>query len=375
MTGANEGAQASAGKGTGRALDFALSTAFGDFELDARARWPAEGITALFGPSGAGKSSLLRALAGFDSARGHVRLGSQTWLDTASGVRVPAHGRAAGLLFQDARLFAHLDVAGNLRYAQRRGRSRATRIDFAAVVEALALADLLVRPVARLSGGERQRVALGRTLLSQPKLLLLDEPFAALDAARKAELLPYVARLGEFGLPAVLVSHDVDEVVRLADRVAVMAAGRILHVGPTRETLARLDVQRLTEDAQSGSVLEGALLAQDDEYGLSRVSVAGCDLVLPRLDGLRPGESVRLRVLARDVAIALQAPGGISIRNVVPARIELLEGAADAAQIEVSLRVGDQMLLSRITRAASVELDLRVGMDVFALVKTVTFDR
>jgi molybdate transport system ATP-binding protein len=229
-------------------LDLATRISFRDFELDVSHRFALDGITALFGPSGCGKSTLLRIIAGLEEkAGGRIAFGGEVWLDTASRIFVPPHLRGVGYVFQDARLFPHLSVEGNLRYAARRSAGIDHRIAFDDVVAALDLGPLLSRRTGALSGGERQRVAMGRTLLARPRLLLMDEPLAALDIQRKAEILPYIERLPErFGVAVIYVTHAIDEVVRLARRMVVLGAGRKIADGSVAEVLERLDIQPAT---------------------------------------------------------------------------------------------------------------------------------
>ncbi|MCF6271830.1 MAG: molybdenum ABC transporter ATP-binding protein [Rhodobacteraceae bacterium] len=341
------------------------------FELKLAYDFSDQGITALFGASGAGKSSLLRVVAGLEpAARGRVVFGGEVWQDEQ--IFVPPHKRGVGYVFQDARLFSHLDVLGNLHFAARRSRSS----QFDNVVQTLDLAPLLARRVDGLSGGERQRVAIGRTLLSDPRLLLMDEPLAALDHNRKADLLPYIARLpAAFGLPVLYVTHAVEEVARLAEQMVVLAGGRFLAAGGVGETLARLDISEASGKFEAGAVVRARVVAQDEKFMLTRLEVAGQPLSMPGSQ-VAMGEELWLRIRARDVALALERPVGVSIRNILGGVIVDITTEEHTAFAEVLLDIGeDQALRARITRASVAELGLVCGMRAYALVKSVSFDR
>ena len=376
MSAERDGTMGSGVEEGGPWLDLRVRVHLSDFTLEVDERLEARGVTALFGPSGSGKTTLLRAIAGFERpVRGRITLGERVLSDVDAGVFVPPHQRPIGFLFQEARLFDHLDVAGNLDFvARRRGRGD-TRFARADVVASLDLARLLSRRVDGLSGGERQRVALGRTLLSGPELLLLDEPLAGLDLARKAEILPYLeAVIRDFGLPTLFVSHDLDEVVQLSDRVLVLEEGQEAGLGPTAEIVERLDLPSTGGLREASVVLEGRVLRHDARLHLTQVDLHGDTLSLPLADGLEPDDAVRLRVLARDVAVATARPEGLSIRNVLPGRVTSIrdEGAGSA---DVTIQLREDHLRARLTRAAVEELGLGEGSEVFALVKSVSLDR
>jgi molybdate transport system ATP-binding protein len=348
---------------------------FPGFRLAASACLPLDGIMGLFGPSGHGKSTLLRIVAGLErGSRGRIAQGGEIWQDDARGLFVPPHRRGIGYVFQDARLFPHLSVRGNLRFAERRAPAAGPGLGFGHIADMLDLAPLLPRRAWTLSGGERQRVALGRALLTAPRLLLLDEPLSALDLRRKAEIIPYIERLrDELAVPIIYVTHSLDELSRLVRNVALMSEGRIVAVGPLQETMARLDLQPMTGRFEAGSVLEARVRGHDPRYALTLLEVAGQALRMPRIDAA-PGSTVRLRVRARDVAIALSPPGGISIRNVMAGRIAAVE-VEPGAFAEVAINLGGPLLRARITREAVDELALAPGRPVFALVKSVALDR
>ena len=343
------------------------------FTLDVAHSFAGAGITALFGPSGCGKTTLLRIIAGFErAARGSVRFDGEVWM--GRGRFVPPERRGVGCVFQDARLFPHLSVRGNLAYAHRRAAAPA-RYGFDDVVGALELGPLLARRPGGLSGGERQRVAIGRTLLARPRLLLMDEPLAALDTRRKAEILPHIARLpAAFGVPVIHVTHALEEVTQLCDRVVALSGGRVVAAGDAAETLERLDATGLQGRFEAGVLLRGRVAAQDRALRLTRVDLGGAMLEVPGVV-LAPGAEVRLRVRARDVSLALRRPEGLSIRNMLRARILSILPEPETAFAEVRMEIGDQHLRARVTRAAVKDLDLGEGGEVVALVKSVAFDR
>jgi len=368
----------SADGSTGEMLRLDVALQLDSFDLSLAAEVPLEGVTAVFGPSGSGKSTLLRTIAGFETPdRGSIRCGPETWFDAAQRVSRPAHMRPVGYMFQDGRLFAHLDVAGNLAYAERRARKRSAvrasdRIDPAHVREVLDLAPLLDRRIGALSGGERQRVALARTVLTSPRLLLLDEPLAALDAERKADILPYLERLPrDFGIPALYVSHDIDEVAHVADRILVLARGRLQASGPTAEILERFDLAPFTGRFEAGVLVEGQVSRHDGRLKLTVIEAHGAALTVPFAPDLAVGTSVRLRVRARDVAIATRPPEGLSIRNVLPGTIARLQPDEASGSAELVIDAGGPRLRARLTLAAVEELDLREGLAVYALIKSV----
>ena len=347
--------------------------AFAGFTLDAAFDAPA-GVTALFGPSGSGKSTVLSIIAGLLRPDfGRLVLDGVTLLDTGAGLDVRAERRRCGVVFQDARLLPHLSVATNLRYGLRRAPPDAAGPSYDAVVHLLGLAPLLARRPRTLSGGERQRVALGRALLSRPKILLMDEPLAALDAPRKAEILPFLERLRDVAsLPILYVTHALDEVDRLADTLVLMEGGRVVATGPVGVLAARTDLPLLTGRRDAGVVLDCTVDGHDSARGLTRLAFAGGELLVP-LRSIPPGTRLRLRLRARDVAVATQAPTGLSIHNVLAATIMAIT-AVGAHEAFVTLAVGPTPMLARLTLDAVDRLALAPGSAVFALVKSAAFD-
>ena len=365
-------------------LEVALAHRFGPaggFAVEATFAVPTPGVTAIFGPSGCGKSTLIAAVAGLlRPDRGRVALDGVVLLDTASGVALPPERRRCGVVFQDARLFPHLSVATNLRYGARRAPRDGAAADgaggldvgFEEVVALLGIGALLGRRPGALSGGERQRVALGRALLSRPRLLLMDEPLAALDAPRRAEVLPFLARVRDrFRVPILYVTHALDEVDRLADRLVLMEAGRIVAEGTVEALSARTDLALLAGRRDAGAALACRVLGHDPARGLTRLGFPGGELRVP----LRPeeaGEALRVRVRARDVSVALAEPVGLSVQNILPAVIGAMVPAGPHEAM-LHLMVGESVLLSRVTADAVARLSLRPGLPVWALVKSAAF--
>ncbi len=355
-------------------IEVAARHSFGAFALDMAFTAPAPGVTVLFGASGSGKSTVLSIVAGLLRPQaGRVALGGVALLDTAAGVDIPAERRRCGVVFQDAKLLPHLSVEANLRYGARRAPRDATGPSFPEVVELLGIAPLLRRRPRALSGGERQRVALGRALLSRPRLLLMDEPLAALDGPRKAEILPFIERLRDVsGLPVLYVTHALDEVDRLADTLVLMEAGRVLAAGPLEVLAARTDLPTLSSRRDAGAVLLCSVDAHDAARGLTWLGFAGGGLQVP-LRTEPVGAQLRLRLRARDVSVATEMPHGISSHNILPSTVAAI-APAGAHEAFVTLHVGSTPLLARLMRDAVSRLALTPGLEVFALVKSTAFD-
>jgi molybdate transport system ATP-binding protein len=346
------------------------------FTLDVSLALPARGVSALYGPSGCGKTTLLRALAGLERARGRVQLGTQVWQDDAARVFVPTHERALGYVIQEAALFPHLTVQGNLDYGRKRvARHGAQAADLAQVVDLLGIAALMSRRTGTLSGGERQRVAIARALATRPRLLLMDEPLAALDAERKAEILPYLERLHRtLEMPIVYVTHAMEEVARLADHLVLLRDGRVQAAGPIGELLARPELPLSRRD-DAGVVIEAEVAELDARYGMARIVAGGASWWVGAAQA-RPGERVRASVLARDVSITREAPGQTSILNVLPVLLESVHPDQGTVLLRLRLRAGGGAvppvhLLARITRKSCDALGLQVGDALHAQVKGV----
>ncbi|MDE0945035.1 MAG: molybdenum ABC transporter ATP-binding protein [Alphaproteobacteria bacterium] len=354
-------------------LELDVTAQLGDFTIKAAFSADA-GITALFGPSGAGKTSLINMLAGLERPqRGRIVVQDTVLFDSAQGINLPPERRRLGYVFQESRLFPHMTVADNLSYGERLVPLGTARVDRDDVIDVLALAPLLQRRPKTLSGGERQRVAIGRALLAAPRLLLMDEPLANLDAPRRAEILPFIEKLRRrFDLSIVYVSHNMDEIVRLADQLVVMADGAVVAQGPVDEITARLDLRPLTGRWDAGAVLSTTVAEQDTKDALTKLSFEGGDLWLPQLD-LPMGATLRIRVRARDVSLALTPPEQISVLNVFPG-VVLEVGEDDGPQVDVLVDIGSP-LWARITKRSQRELDIRPGTKVHALIKAMAVDR
>ncbi len=334
-----------------------------------------EGVTALFGRSGAGKTSVVNAIAGIlRPDRGRIHIDGEAVFDGERGIDVPTPRRRVGYVFQEGRLFPHLNVRQNLRYARLFSRSPEPAGQFEHVADLLGLAHLLERRPGNLSGGEKQRVAIGRALLSDPRLLLLDEPLAALDAHRKDEILHYIELLrDEVRVPIVYVSHSVEEVVRLADTVVLMSSGEVAAAGAAEEVMGRPDLRPPSGTFEGGAVVDARVVDQDMQYDLATLAFDGGTLTATSVDALI-GEPVRVRIRARDVSIALERPQRISIQNVLEGRIAAV-GPERGGIVDVSIGIGATTLRSRITARAAQQLGLVPGLEVYALVKAVSLDR
>ncbi|MDR3473056.1 MAG: molybdenum ABC transporter ATP-binding protein [Devosia sp.] len=339
----------------------------GDFVLDAAFEAPPGRVTALFGPSGAGKTSILRAIAGLERFAGDCTLDGQVWQDGSRFLQ--PHRRAIGYVFQEASLFPHLSVRGNLEFGLRRAEGTPVT-SFDGAVALLGLGPLLGRAPATLSGGERQRVALGRALLARPRLLLLDEPLSALDRQAKQDILPYFEALHRsLTLPVVLVTHDIAEVERLADRLVLLEGGRVIGAGPLNEMLVH-GASSLRTARDAAAVLSGEVVAYDRGDGLSTIEIDGWRVLMAGRAGT-PGEAVRVRIAARDVSLATERPSATTILNVFETKIETIEVVSDAEAI-VTLRLGTEPMLARVTRRSIRQLGLAPGQPVFAQVKGVS---
>jgi molybdate transport system ATP-binding protein len=342
------------------------------FELDVSLHLPGQGVSVLFGPSGCGKTTILRALAGLERAQGRVVVQDQVWQD---GSRfVPTHQRAIGYVFQEASLFPHLSVRENLMYGLKRIPTAQQRVSFDEAVDLLGIEPLLARRPDRLSGGERQRVAIARALLTSPRLLLMDEPLSALDALRKAEILPFLERLNRSaGVPVVYVTHSFEEAARLADHLVLLDAGKVVAAGPVADLMARLDLP-LSQADEAAAVLDATLAAHEHVYGQSRLDVAGLPLWVGASQAA-PGQRVRVRVLARDVSVTLSQATDSSISNILPAHIAgIRTDGPDTVMLQLQLTspradLQGPVLLARLTRRSHDALRLVIGQPVFAQIK------
>jgi molybdate transport system ATP-binding protein len=350
-------------------LSVALRHRAGDFALEAAFEAPA-GITVLFGRSGSGKTTIVNAVAGLlHPEAGRIAVDGRVLFDAAGGIFVPVHRRRIGYIFQEGRLFPHLTVRQNLLFGHWFAPRGGAREDLARIVDLLGIAPLLGRRPGALSGGEKQRVAIGRALLCAPDLILADEPLAALDEARKAEILPYFERLSrEVAVPILYVSHAPSEVARLATTVVALEAGRVLRQGPAAEVLADPSVTPLGA-REAGAILTATVAAQHDD-GLTELSAGGERLFLPRL-AQAPGSAVRLRIAAHDVILARARPEGLSALNILSGTVrEVRAGEGPGALVALDTPAG--RLLARITRRSVASLQLAPGVAVHAVVKSVS---
>jgi molybdate transport system ATP-binding protein len=353
-------------------LSVLLRHRFPSLRMDVAFATPTPGVTVLFGPSGAGKTTIIAAAAGLlrpNECR--IIVDDRVLADTAAGVWLPPERRHVGLVFQDARLFPHMSVATNLRFGMRRSAPGPVRFD--EVVALLDIGGLLTRRPHTLSGGERQRVAIGRALLAQPHLLLMDEPLASLDAARKGEIMPYLARLKTaLRLPIIYVTHALDEVSQLADSLVLLEAGSVAGHGALPEIAARADLPLAQRD-DAGALLLCRVAEHDTARELSRLEGGGATFWVPLLDGPL-GAEWRLRIPAREVILAGRAPESISVHNVVPGTVRRIAGQAARGSVLVEIALPDGALLSRVTSDAIVRLGLEPGRPVLALIKSTSIE-
>jgi molybdate transport system ATP-binding protein len=350
-----------------RGLEVRLNRQFDGFKLDLDVSLPSHGVTILFGASGSGKTTVLRGIAGLDRVtKGRVVLNGEIWQDTDQGYYLKPSDRPVGYVFQDAALFPHLTVEANLNFGLR--RSGAPGLNARPLIDLLDLGSLLTRYPEQLSGGEQQRVAIARALLSSPHLLLMDEPLASMDLARRDEFIPYLERLHQtLKIPVLYVTHAPEEVLRLADSMILMDAGEVLVSGELSEVLPALSSRPGFEDA-FGIVIHGTLLAHHPEDGVSEIEFADGRLWLP-LVPLREGSKVRCRIHPSDVSLSLLEPSSTSALNILPATIEEVSPLGDGGRCQVELRLGRTPILSTVTRKSQKELGLKPGLPVYVQIK------
>ena len=342
----------------------------GDFTLDVSLLLPRRGVTAIFGPSGSGKTTILRCIAGLERAPGgFLSVNGEIWQDEAKGVFKPVHTRSLGYVSQSANLFAHLSVQGNLEYGLRRIPMAERKAPLGEIIELLGIKNLLARQPRSLSGGESQRVAIARAVATSPQLLLMDEPLAALDVQRKAEVLPYLESLHtQLDIPVLYVSHAPDEVARLADHLVLMDAGRVTASGPTRELMTRMDLPLAHGDA-AAAIIDAVVTRIEPQFHMSHAEFAGGQISVLN-PSLQVGQRIRVRVLARDVSLTLERQQGTSVLNIFAAMVSGIS-ADSPGQVMVALNAGGSMLLARITQKSLERLLLQPGSPVFAQVKGV----
>lgn len=344
-----------------------------DFSLDVDLDLPGRGVTALYGHSGSGKTTCLRCIAGLERAeQGFIQINDEVWQDSRQKLFVPPHKRALGYVFQEASLFPHLSVQANLEFGLRRIARQQRRVDMDHATQLLGIGHLLDRHPQHLSGGERQRVGIARALLTSPRLLLMDEPLAALDSQRKSEILPYLERLhDELDIPVLYVSHSQDEVARLADHIVLLSEGKALASGPVGETLARLDLPLALGD-DAGVVIEGQVAAYDADYQLLSLQLPDSALYVRVAHApLAVGKRLRFKVQARDVSLSLQGDEFSSILNRLPVTVTGEIAADNTAHVLVRLDSAGTPLLARITRYSRDHLQLHPGQQLWAQIKAV----
>ncbi|WP_108663382.1 molybdenum ABC transporter ATP-binding protein [Acuticoccus kandeliae] len=355
-------------------IDIAIRHTFGAFSLDVAFDAP-PGITALFGRSGSGKTTIVNAVAGlFQPQTGRIVAGDAVLLDTERGIAIAPHRRRVGYVFQEGRLFPHLTVRQNLAFGRWFAPARAPRVETGPIVAMLGIGHLLDRRPGRLSGGEKQRVAIGRALLSSPRVLLMDEPLAALDEVRKNEILPYLERLRDHtDVPILYVSHSLAEVARLATTVIALDHGRIVRAGPAGAVLSDPDAVPLLGVRDAGAVLTARIVGHHAADGLTELAVSAGHLFLPRIDAA-PGAPIRLRIEAQDIILARSAPEGISALNVLPATVTAIH-VGEGPGAAVGLLAGEDRLLARVTRRSVAALGLTPGAPCYAILKATSVSR
>ncbi|MEZ1321876.1 molybdenum ABC transporter ATP-binding protein [Pseudomonas fluorescens] len=354
-------------------IDVRLKRAYTGFSLDVDLNLPGRGVTALYGHSGSGKTTCLRCIAGLERAEhGFIQINDEVWQDSDNGIFVPPHKRALGYVFQEASLFPHLSVLANLQFGLKRIAKSQRRVDMAQATELLGIGHLLERHPQHLSGGERQRVGIARALLTSPKLLLMDEPLAALDSQRKSEILPYLQRLhDELDIPLLYVSHAQDEVARLADHLVLLSEGKALASGPIGETLARLDLPMAMGD-DAGVIIEGQVSAYDAQYQLLSLQLPATEMSIRVTHApMKIGQTLRCKVHARDISLTLQNSEFSSILNRLPVTVVSEQSADNAAHVLIRLDAGGTPLVARITRYSRDQLAVHPGQLLWAQIKAV----
>ena len=354
-------------------INLRLQHSYPGFALDLDLQLPGKGVTALYGHSGSGKTTCLRCIAGLERAsNAYVQINDEVWQDSQTGFFAPVHKRALGYIFQEASLFPHLSVRANLEFGLRRIALKDQRVDMAHATQLLGISHLLERAPNNLSGGERQRVGIARALLTSPRLLLMDEPLAALDSQRKGEIMPYLERLhAELDIPVLYVSHSQDEVARLADHIVLLSEGKVLASGPIGETLARLDLP-LARGDDAGVVIEGKVCDYNHPYQLLTLQLPGStELLRVAHASMAIGQTLRVKVQARDISLSLNPGEHSSILNSLRVTVVGETPADNQAHVLVRLDAGGTALLARITRYSRDQLGLCVGQSLWAQIKSV----
>jgi molybdate transport system ATP-binding protein len=352
-------------------LEAKFKVTYPGFNLDIDLSLPARGVTVVFGPSGSGKTTFLRCLSGLEKApSGILKLADQVWQD--EDIFVPVHQRKVGLVFQESRLFPHLNIQENLLYGYKRTPSAERNLHLDEVVQVLGLTDLLKRNPDKLSGGERQRVAIGRALLTSPKLLLMDEPLASLDMQRKAEIIPFIKKIEEqFKTPIIYVTHSMNEVLQIVDNMVILNSGKVVNWGPVEKVFSDVRLREIVGDEQVGAVLETAVSEHDDEFGLTRLDFMGQTLSVPK-QNIPVGQNLRVHIHSKDVSLSTAPPAGAtSVLNILQAKVAKI-GRLDPKgySVDIELDAG-RPLLATITRKSLSNLNLKKGQPIFAHIKAI----
>ena len=348
-------------------LKAAFKVDYPGFNLDIDLQLPASGITVVFGPSGSGKTTLLRCLAGLEKS-GKMEIAGQVLQD--ENTFIPVNLRAIGMVFQESRLFPHLKVRDNLLYGYKRTPMNARRLHLEDIGRVLSLEKLFKRSIDKLSGGEKQRVALGRALLTSPKLLLMDEPLAALDAQRKTEIIPFIRKVEkELSIPIIYVTHSMSEVLQLVDTMVILKDGKVVKYGPVGKVFSDIQLREAIGDEHSGAVLDTTVLEHDTEYGITRLDFMGQGLSVP-IQNISPGQALRVHIHSKDVSLATQPPEGLtSVLNILKTKVRKI-GENVGYSVDIELDAG-RPLLATITRKSLSNLNLQPGQSIYAYIKAI----
>ena len=348
-------------------LKAAFKVDYPDFNLDVDLQLPASGITVVFGPSGSGKTTFLRCLAGLEKS-GKMEMAGQVWQD--ENIFIPLNRRAIGMVFQESRLFPHLKVRENLLYGYKRTPVDSRRLHLDEIVRVLSLENLLERKIDKLSGGEKQRVALGRALLASPKLLLMDEPLAALDTQRKNEIIPFIRKVEkELSIPIIYVTHSMSEVLQLVDTMVILKDGKVVNWGPVEKVFSDINLRNAIDDEHLGAVLDTTVIEHDTEFGITRLDLKGQELSVP-LQDISPGQGLRVHIHSKDVSLATQPPEGLtSVLNILKSKVKRI-GEKAGYSVDIELDAG-QPLLATITRKSLSNLNLKPGQPIYASIKAI----
>jgi len=348
-------------------LKAAFKVDYPDFNLDIDLQLPASGITVVFGPSGSGKTTLLRCLAGLEKS-GKMEIAGQVLQN--ENIFIPVNRRAIGMVFQESRLFSHLKVRDNLLYGYKRTPVNSRRLHLEDIGRVLSLEKLLERSIDKLSGGEKQRVALGRALLTSPKLLLMDEPLAALDAQRKKEIIPFIRKVEqELSIPIIYVTHSMSEVLQLVDTMLILKDGKVVNYGPVEKVFSDIRLRDAIGDEHSGAVLDTTVLEHDAEFGITRLDFMGQELSVPIQD-ISPGKGLRVHIHSKDVSLATQPPNGLtSVLNILKTKVKKI-GENVGYSVDIELDAG-RPLLATITRKSLSNLNIRPGQSIYAFIKAI----